>query len=122
MKISASNRLPSNMIMRDLKKEAHYGIKNISFYAYTGYDTSFKVVGQVFAGSSIKKGFCLIINIYDQDGDIMVSEESSSYGDGLVTSMIMPGAYFDGFPFKFCCYDIKWDEVSRIEIIPADSY
>ena len=114
MKNKAFGRLPTNAISRDLKKEA--------IYAYSDGESSLKVIGQISAGSSIQKKFCLIITIYDRDGDIIASEASSGYGSGLVTSMIEPESYFDGFPFMFYCLNIKWNEVAKIEIAPADSY
>jgi len=122
MKDNSSTRLPANMISRNLKKEALYGINNLAIYAYKSGDSSLDVVGQVFAGNKIQKDFCLIMTIYDHDGDIIESKESSSYGSGLVTSMIKPMSYFDGFPFKFYFFGIKWKEVSKIEIVPADTY
>lgn len=122
MKDNSSDRLPASMISRDLKKEVLYGIKDLAIYAYKSDDSSLNIVGQVFAGSKIQKVFCLIMTIYDHDGDIIESKESASYGSGLVTSMIKPGSYFEGYPFKFYYFGIKWKEVSRIEIVPADKY
>ena len=117
-----SARLPDNIIHRNIKKESSFGIKNISVYAYKSDKESLKIVGQVFAGEKIQKEFCMKMIIYDRDGDIMVSEVSEAYGDGLVTSMIRPKCYFNGFPFKFNCYDIRWKDVYRIDIIPANDY
>lgn len=116
-------RIPSNAIARDLKKEALFGINDMKFYAYK--DSSFsslKVVGQVFVGRKDFKEFRLIINIYDLDGDILMSQGIVSFGDGVVSEMIEPEYYFDGFPFEFSCLFVKWDEVSKIEIVPTGSY
>lgn len=110
-------RLPEKIFLRDLKNEALYGIKNISIYAYKDGDSSFRVIGQVFAGKTLKKGFYLIMNIYDHDGDIIETETSYDYGG---TNMIKPGYYFDGFPFAFYCWSVNWKEVSRIEIVLSD--
>lgn len=118
----AITKLPLNTISRNLKKESLYGITDITIYAYKSREHSLDVVGQVFAGNKLKKAFCLIMSIYDQDGDIIESKTSSSYGSGLVTSMIKPMSYFNGFPFKFYCMNVNWEEVSKIEIVPADSY
>ncbi len=60
--------------------------------------------------------------IYDRGGDVMFSEVCEAYGDGLVSSMIKPKCYFNGFPYVFNCYDVRWKEISRIDIIPANDY
>ena len=38
MKDNSSTRLPANMISRNLKKEALYGINNLAIYAYKSGD------------------------------------------------------------------------------------
>ena len=116
-------RLPDSiLICRNWRKEASLGIKNISYYVYKPRESWLRIVGQVFAGDKITKEFCLKMVIYDRDGDVMISEVCEAYGDGLVSSMIRPKSYFNGFPYVFNCYDVRWKEISRIDIIPANDY
>lgn len=114
-------KIPSNLIKRNLQLEASFGIENISIYAYKDSDSSITILGQVFAGELIENSFCLIMTLYDRDGDIIESTESNSYGSGLVTSMIKPCSYFDGFPFKFY-YRGNLKDISKISIVPASNY
>ena len=51
------NRIPSSLIVRDPKKEAILGIKNITYYAYKDSNQSMTIVGQIFADQAIKKIF-----------------------------------------------------------------
>ena len=117
-----NNIIPSSLFSRNPQKEAIYGIKSITYYAYKCGESFITVVGQIFGDKILKKRFCLIMTIYDNDGDVMVSKQSESYGSGLVSSMINAESFFDGFPFAFKAYEIIWNEMSRIEITPEEEY
>lgn len=115
-----SNRIPSYLISRDPNKEAIFGIKSITYYAYKDSNRSMTIVGQIFADQAIKHDFSLILTIYDKYGDVVRSEKSRSYGAGIVTNMIKAQSFFDGFPFKFHTYNVNWNVISKITITPTE--
>ena len=40
----------------------------------------------------------------DQAGDVLADAINEAYGDALVTSLILPELFFNGFPFVFEIY------------------
>ena len=115
-------RLPDSVYERDFHMEREYGIDELRLYGYAESDSSLCIVGEVIAKTNPKNSFCLICGIYDKDGDVIESIESRSYGSGLVTSMIAPASFFNGFPFAFYLYGINTDNILKIRITPASSY
>lgn len=114
-------RINDSLFSRNLILEKQYGIDDIKLYGYFSDTNSMEIVGEIIA-PSLKKPLCMICTLYDKDGDILETTESSSYGSGLVTSMIYPGAFFSGFPFKFSLWSIPRRKMKRISITPADGY
>ena len=114
-------RIDESLYSRDLRAEKEYGIDKISLYGYFEDTDSLYILGQI-SSKKPKKPFAMICTIYDKDGDIIETEECSSYGSGLVTSMIKPEAFFDGFPFKFRFWGVSQKKIKKISISPADSY
>lgn len=114
-------RINESLYCRDRTSEKKYGIDDIHLYGYFEDTDSLYIIGQI-SSKKPKKPFCMICTLYDKDGDIIETEECSSYGSGLVTSMIQPAAYFDGFPFKFRFWGVSQKKIKKISISPADSY
>ena len=114
-------RVNESLYCRDRTSEMKYGIDDIQLYGYFEDTDSLYIIGQI-SSQKPKKPFCMICTLYDKDGDIIETEECSSYGSGLVTSMIQPAAYFDGFPFKFRFWGVSQKKIKKISISPADSY
>lgn len=119
--MSSCLRRDDSIIERNMDLEKSFGIKNISFYYYVEQGDDVHIVGEVFAKIPLKQSFCFICTLYDDDGDIIESKVNDSYGSGVVTSMIKPDNFFDGFPFSFTFYDPKVT-IARIKIVPAISY
>lgn len=120
---SSKYQVDERLIKRDKRKESKYGIDDIKIYAY--YEDVGKnicIIGEIWANKKPSKDFCIICTIYDKDGDILETKESSSYGSGLVTSMIKPETFFNGFPFKFYFIGVSKKDIGEILIAPADSY
>ena len=116
-----SERIADNLFVRDLEQEKVFGIKDLKLYGYWEDNSSLNIVGQIVA-DKLKSECCFICSIYDHDGDVMESCENEEYGSGLVSSMIHPEAFFNGFPFRFDLYSVKKKRVKAIKIVPADSY
>ena len=114
-------RINDSLFDRNLVLEKQYGIDDLRLYGYFTDTNSMEIVGEIIAQTP-KKPFCMICSLYDKDGDIIETTECSSYGSGLVTSMIYPNAFFSGFPFKFSFWSIQRRKMKRISITPADSY
>ena len=115
-------RLPDDMLCRDLAMEKKFGISDLGLYAYWKDEDSLYIVGEIYCKKKPKDSFCMICTIYDEDGDIVETTESESYGSGLVTSMIKPAAFFGGFPFVFNFWSVPRKRVEKICITPASSY
>ena len=62
--------------------EKEYGIDDIKLYAYFEDKSSLYIVGEIIALAP-QKPFCMICTLYDKDGDVLETTESSSYGSGL---------------------------------------
>ena len=119
---STKYRLPDKLLARDSSAERRFGIDDLKLYAYADDDASIYIAGEVCA-RQIKDSFCLICTIYDADDDVMETARNQSYGgSGLVTCMIAPAAFFDGFPFFFTISSIPVDKIKKIRIAPASSY
>lgn len=109
-------RISESKIVRIPQIEKKFGIKDMRLYAYMD-GTELKIVGEIIA-DSIKSGFKLMCSVYDQDDDMIESEENQSYGSGLVTSVIAKNSFYNGFPFAFGIYLKEDCEISKIQIIP----
>ena len=118
---TTKRKIDDTLIHRDSMLEKEYGIDDIKLYAYFEDKSSLYIVGEIIALAP-KKPFCMICTLYDKDGDVLETTESSSYGSGLVTSMIYPNAFFSGFPFRFSLWNVPRKKMKRISITPADSY
>lgn len=114
-------RIDDSLFAREVKDEERYGIQDLKLYGYFSDTESLDIVGEIIAKKP-KKPFCMICTLYDKDGDIIETEECVSYGSGLVTSMIYPNAFFNGFPFKFSFWGVSKRKVKKICIAPADGY
>ena len=115
-------RIPDEIIKREIALEKEYGIDDIKLYGYFDGDESIYIVGEIVAKKTPPNSFCMMCTVYDKEDDIIETTESSSYGSGLVTSMIHPSTFFDGFPFKFSVYGVPKKKIKEICIYPASSY
>jgi hypothetical protein len=115
-------RLPDSIYSKEPDMEKLYGIDEIRLYGYEEGDESFHIVGEIFAKKAPAKSFCIMCTVYDRDGDIIETKESRSYGSGLVTSMIEPISFFNGFPFIFDLWGVPKKKIKEIRIAPAGSY
>ena len=120
---STKYRVPNDIFKRDLSLEREYGIDDIKLYCYyeDNDEESLKIVGEIFA-QRLKKPFCIMCTVYDHDDDILQTTETNSYGSGLVTSMIYPNTFFDGFPFTVTLWDAPLRKIKEISLTPADEY
>lgn len=120
---STKHRISNDIFIRDYALEQEYGIDDIKLYCYyeDEDDESLRVTGEIFA-SNLKKPFCIMCTAYDHDDDIIYSSESQSYGSGLVTSMIYPETFFDGYPFTFLIWNLPMKKVKEITLIPQNEY
>ena len=120
---STKHRISNDIFIRDYDLEQEYGIDDIKLYCYyeDEDDESLRVTGEIFA-SNLKKPFCIMCTAYDHDDDIIYSSESQSYGSGLVTSMIYPETFFDGYPFTFLIWNLPMKKVKEITLIPQSEY
>lgn len=115
-------RINDSVFHRDCELEKEYGIDDVSLYGYYESDDTIYIIGRIEATRKIKRSFCMMCTIYDDDDDIMETSESNSYGSGLVTSMIEPECFFNGFPFTFSFFGIDKEHIKAIKIYPASSY
>ena len=118
---STRYRLPDQLLVRDSGKERRFGIDDLKIYAYAESESALYIAGEVLAWK-IREEFCMVCTIYDADGDILETTENVSYGSGLVTSMIKPGAFFNGYPFVFYVGGIQLSKIEKIRIIPSDTF
>lgn len=109
-------RLPASKIVRLPQMEQRYGIQDMNIYAFRD-DSALIICGEIVS-ESIKSGFGLKCNVYDQDGDLIETQENCSYGSGMVTCRIAKKSFFNGFPFRFHIFLKDNCEVSKIQIIP----
>ena len=58
----------------------------------------------------------------DQAGDVLADAINEAYGDALVTSLILPELFFNGFPFLFEIYYGGARRPVHIRIIPEEEY
>lgn len=112
-------RIPDSLFQRDKKLELEYGIEDIKLYGYYENTNSLYIVGEIIS-KALKNPFYMNCTIYDKDGDIIKTEECSSYGEGLATSYIYPEAFFSGFPFKFYLGNVQSKKIKQILINPVN--
>lgn len=115
-------RLADDIFHRDLPIEKKFGISDLKLYGYWEDEDSLRIVGEIFCKKRPSGSFCMMCTIYDEDGDVIEATESNHYGSGLVTSMIEPAAFFDGFPFVFSFWDAPRKRIKEICITPASRY
>jgi len=115
-------RLPDSIYSREPDMEKQYGIDELKLYGYAESEDSYHIVGEIIAKKTPSTSFCIICTIYDEDDDIIETTESRSYGSGLVTSMIEPSSFFNGFPFIFDIWGVPRKKIKEIRIAPASSY
>lgn len=60
--------------------------------------------------------------VMDQAGDVLADAINEAYGDALVTSLILPELFFNGFPFVFEIYYEGARRPAHIRIIPEEEY
>lgn len=109
-------RLDSGRFLRDYGQERALHIEDISFYAYEECG-DIHIIGEIFA-KKISMPFYLTCALYDEDGDMITSEENLCYGSGLVTNIIKPEAFFNGFPFEFCI-SVPETPIAHVKITPV---
>ncbi len=110
-------RIPENKIVRVPQMEQKFGIQDMKIYAYMD-GIALSISGEIVA-NSIKSGFHLKCNVYDQDGDMVESAENNSYGgSGLVTNRIAKKSFYNGFPFSFYIYLNENCKISKVQIMP----
>ncbi|MDO4756280.1 MAG: hypothetical protein Q4A54_08050 [Parabacteroides sp.] len=115
-------RIPDSLFKRNTRKEKSYGIDCINLRGYKESDSEIYILGELISQTVPKHDFTVVCSIYDSDGDIMKTTECSSYGSGLVTSMIRAKSFFSGFPFTFSIYGIKVKEIAEIRITLEKDY
>ena len=109
-------RLDSSQIVRDYRKERLAHIEDLCLYAYEDASGYIYIFGEVIA-QELWTNIYFPCTLYEQEDDIILTQENSSYGSGLVTRVIAPEAFFNRFPFSFCFLKPK-TPVSRIVIAP----
>lgn len=109
---------PSSFIVRNRLKERSLGIKDIMLHC-CWLDSSLFINGEIIA-DAITEPFYLECRRYDNDGDLYDYQLNFSYtgGSGFSIHKIMPGSFFNRYPFVF---SISYDEnklTEKIHLIP----
>lgn len=81
-----------------------------------------QIAGEIFAENGITRELCLRCLVMDQAGDVLADAINEAYGDALVTSLILPELFFNGFPFVFEIYYGGARRPAHIRIIPEEEY
>lgn len=114
---TSKSRLDNSLFKRDLNLEKMFGIDELRLYGYVDRNNWIYIVGEIIAHKTPSDRFCLQCAIYDSDDDIIEAKKNSSYGSGVVTSLIKPASFFNGYPFTFVFWDIKKDKIKEILLL-----
>jgi hypothetical protein len=114
-----NNRIEVSKIQRLQSTEKKFGIDDINIFAYMPDSDELIVYGEIYA-KKLHNSFIMMCSVYDVEGDIIASEENSSYSSGLVTSYIDPRCCNGIFPFKICVDIPSGNKVDKIRVYPRN--
>ena len=115
-------RISPELFSRDLEREREFGISDLRIYGYEAEAGMMRIAGEIFAENGITRELCLRCLVMDQAGDVLADAINEAYGDALVTSLILPELFFNGFPFVFEIYYGGARSPAHIRIIPEEEY
>lgn len=115
-------RILPELFSRDLEREREFGISDLRIYGYEAEAGMMRIAGEIFAENGITRELCLRCLVMDQVGDVLADAINEAYGDALVTSLILPELFFNGFPFVFEIYYEGARRPAYIRIIPEEEY
>ena len=115
-------RISPELFSRDLEREREFGISDLRIYGYEAEAGMMRITGEIFAENGVTRELCLRCLVMDQTGDVLADEINEAYGDALVTSLILPELFFNGFPFVFEIYYEAARHPAQIRIIPEEEY
>ena len=117
-------RISPELFSRDLEREREFGISDLRIYGYEAEAGMMRIAGEIFAENGITRELCLRCLVMDQAGagDVLADAINEAYGDALVTSLILPELFFNGFPFVFEIYYEGARRPAQIRIIPEEEY
>lgn len=115
-------RISPELFSRDLEREREFGISDLRIYGYEAEAGMMRITGEIFAENGVTRELCLRCLAMDQAGDVLADEINEAYGDALVTSLILPELFFNGFPFVFEIYYEAARRPAQIRIIPEEEY
>ena len=115
-------RISPELFFRDLEREREFGISDLRIYGYEAEAGMMRITGEIFAENGITRELCLRCLVMDQAGNVLADEINEAYGDALVTSLILPELFFDGFPFVFEIYYEGARCPAQIRILPEEEY
>lgn len=115
-------RISPELFSRDLEREREFGISDLRIYGYEAEAGMMRIAGEIFAENGITRELCLRCLVMDQAGDVLADAINEAYGDALVTSLILPELFFNGFPFVFEIYYEGARRPAYIRIIPEEEY
>lgn len=104
-------------IQRIKNIEEKYGIDEMNLYAYMPTSDELIVNGEIY-GNKLKNSIRFICSVYDMEGNIIASNENSSYSSGLVTSYIKPASFKGIFPFQIRVDIPSGQKVGQIRVFP----
>ena len=122
----SKDRIPSDFIIRNRKKEQEFGIADMKFYCYWahGYSGVLIIAGELFTNGRFLKPFELKATIVDEDGDKIKVCENFDYtgGAGIVCRGIYPNIAFNRYPFEFEFHiSPKKMKKCKLKLVPVDS-
>lgn len=115
-------RISPELFSRNLEREREFGISDLRIYGYEAEAGMMRIAGEIFAENGITRELCLRCLVMDQAGDVLADAINEAYGDALVTSLILPELFFNGFPFVFEIYYEGARRPAQIRIIPEEEY
>ena len=111
-------RILPELFSRDLEREREFGISDLRIYGYEAEAGMMRIAAE----NGITRELCLRCLVMDQAGDVLADAINEAYGDALVTSLILPELFFNGFPFVFEFYYEGARRPAHIRIIPEEEY